>query len=64
MYLVGNWIVDVDSALRVPATLTKRYIYCPGYDDYKHVQEDALGPLLHGDDGEGDGLDERLVLVP
>jgi len=45
-------------------TLTKRYIYCPGYDEYKHVQEGALGPLLRGDDGEGDGLDERLVLVP
>ena len=33
-------------------------------DDYKQVQEAALDLLLHLTDGEGDGLDERLVLVP
>ena len=34
------------------------------YDDYKHVQEGALDLLLHGADGEGDGLNDLLVLVP
>ena len=33
-------------------------------DDYKHVQEAALDLLLHGADGEGDGLDDLLALVP
>ena len=36
----------------------------PTRDSHKHVQEGALDLLLHGADGEGDGLIDRLVLVP